>query len=116
MLRRLYPHVDTAHCHGPSGLGLALRLGLVRPRAANGPPVRVRPRAANGPPVEREALGTAWRALTVTVTVTLTLTRLYPHVELWGELVESTNSRQREERVDRNNKMREKHAALASAR
>ena len=43
------------------------------------------------------------------------LRRLYPHVELWGELVESTNSRQREERVDRNNKMREKHAALASA-
>ena len=104
MLRRLYPHVDTAHCHGPSGLGLALRLGLVRPRAAN------------GPLVELEAFGTAWRALTVTVTVTLTLTRLYPHVELWGELVESTNSRQREERVDRNNKMREKHAALASAR
>ena len=43
------------------------------------------------------------------------LRRLYPHVELWGELVESTNSRQREERVDRNNKIREQHAALARA-
>jgi len=27
------------------------------------------------------------------------LRRLYPHVELWGELVESTNSRQREEKA-----------------
>ena len=29
------------------------------------------------------------------------LRRLYPHVELWGELVESTNSRQREEKIEK---------------
>ena len=45
------------------------------------------------------------------------LRRLYPHVELWGDLVESTNSRQREEKIEKSQARKaatERKAAVAN--